>query len=186
MQTQTKVFPGMLNNSTEFFNSENGLMFINNGQVKSFFDLPFAIIKILTEAISNDLPAKVLLNDWFPNQKMKQLEQFISCRFGGLDHIPDLNDGVLQDGEYHDCPRSGMCAGEGIICKLPSYNGHQFSKVEIKVMQLSTTEMTNEVIADTLMLPLGSFHKIKSIIHETIGAVTKQGITKFAQMRNII
>ena len=186
MQTFEKVFPGMLNESTEFFNSETGVKFIQNGNVKSFCDLPFTTIEMLKEAISAEPLTKSILNDWFPNQKMKQLEKFISCRFGGLDFVADIENGNLQNGEYWKCPLSGNCKAEGIVCNSPIIDGKSYTTAEIKIIQLSTTEMTNDSIAASLAMPLGSFHKIKQIVYEKIGALTKQSVTQFAYQHNLI
>lgn len=186
MQTQSKVFPGMLNQSTEFFNSDNGLMFIQNGFVKPFCDLPFTTIEYFKELLNLEDATRIILNEWFPDQKMKQIEKLISCRFGGLDFVPDFENGKMQDGEYWECPMLGNCKGEGVVCKSPCINGHKLSAQEIKIIQLSTTELTNDVIADKLNMPMGSFNKLKHQVYQLIDAVTKQKVTQFAYQNNFI
>ncbi|WP_445458393.1 helix-turn-helix transcriptional regulator [Flavobacterium sp. HNIBRBA15423] len=185
---QDKIIPGLLDsNSYEFFNHQSEIKFVNNGQVKSFYEAPFNVISILQEAIDNNPEGKAILMDWFPNSGFKQLEKYVSCRFGGIDYSPDLLDGKLQEGEFWNCPKRGNCPGENILCSPPTVNGNKLSNIEIKLTQLLTTDKTNEVIADYLDLPLGTFHKLKRELYEKFGSIqTKQALTKKAYNLNII
>jgi hypothetical protein len=60
------------------------------------------------------------------------------------------------------------------------------STEEIKLMQLSSTELTNDVIAEEMNMPLGTFHKAKAQLHQILGIQTKQGITKICSFFNFI
>ena len=53
-------------------------------------------------------------------------------------------------------------------------------------MQLSSTELTNDVIAEEMNMPLGTFHKAKAQLHQILGIQTKQGITKICSFFNFI
>lgn len=185
MTTTSKLLPGMVNNSVEFFVQAGELKFIHSGTVNGITDLPFSVIQILEETIRKDKAVKAELHKWHPNSKYKRLEQFITCRFGGLDHTPDISNGKVQDGEYWDCPLRGQCASEGILCKLPVHEGKRLTNLEVKIMQLSATDKTNEVIADELGLAFGTFHKIKKGIHAVFGQ-TKQQIALWASYHNLI
>lgn len=182
-----KVIPGLLDNSIEFFNHENELKYISNGIVKNFNEASTPVIMLLKEAIENEPEAKAILTNWFPQSEFNQLKKFASCRFGGVDYTPDLIDNKLQSGEHWDCPNAGKCIGEGIVCKSPTYNGHELSKTEIQLIRLSTTEKTNEVIAEEMGMAMGTFHKQKHILYEKLGSIqTKQCLTKVAFCLNII
>lgn len=183
----TKIIPGLLNNSFEFFNVNSEVKFVNNGTLKPFTDLPSSIHSLINQTIESNPEAKTILQEWHPNSEFHQLEKFISCRMGGLDFTPDITDGVLQEGEYWACPNIGNCKGQGILCKNPVYNGHELSSEEILLIQLSTTNKTNEAIADQLGKPLGTYHKMKKQIHEKLGNIqTKQCLTKIAYALNLI
>lgn len=185
MTTTSKILPGMVNNSVEFFIAEGQLRFIHAGNVNAITDLPFSVIQILNETIDKDKQVKSELKKWHPNSKYKRLEQFISCRFGGLDHTPDISNGKVQDGEYWDCPLRGNCKSEGILCKLPTHDGKRLTNKEVKIMQLSATDKTNEVIAEELGIAFGTFHKIKKQLHAKFGQ-TKQQIALWASHYNLI
>lgn len=181
-----KVYPGMMCNSVEFFVHENDLKFIQHGTVKDFTELPFATIAILKEEIDNNNDVKLALHDMHPNSDIKRTEQFAKCRFGGLDFCPDINSNILQDGEYWPCPNHGNCPHEGVLCKLPKFNETRLTKTDVQLMQLSSSEKTNEVIAEEMNLPLGTFHKAKKYIHELLEVQTKQGIAQICIFFNLI
>ena len=182
-----KIIPGLLDNTFEFFNFEDDVKFISDGKLKSFAEAPASVIIMLQEAIEKNTEAKAILMEWYPNSEFNQLKQYASCKFGGIDYSADIKNGELQEGEYWECPKAGSCVGEGKICTSPIYNGQTLTKTEIKLIKLSTTDKTNEAIADELKLPLGTFHKIKHQLYEKLGFIqTKQCLTKIAYSLNII
>jgi DNA-binding CsgD family transcriptional regulator len=182
----TQTYPGMTDESTEFFLFERELKVIQNGTVKSFTDLSSYTMGILKDAINSDKPTKLALLEMHPNSEMRRLEQFATCRFGGLDFQADIKDGVLQDGEFWECPNRGTCPYQGVLCKLPLINGVRLTDQDVELMQLSASELTNEAIADKMNLPLGTFHKKKNRIHSFTGVNTRPGITKIFNFFNLI
>lgn len=181
-----RQFPGMGDSGIEFFISDKETKMIQHGKVLPFTEIPFATLKILDEAIHADININLELHDMHPTSKPKRLEQFARCRFGGLDFVGDIIDGKLQEGEYHNCPKRGNCASEGILCKLPSYNGQQLSSQDIQLIQLLSTALTNDIIAEKMNLPMGSFHKAHHILYDKLGVQTKQEVTKIAYLLNLI
>jgi hypothetical protein len=185
--TNSNILPGMVNRSIEVFVVENETKAIHNGKVIDFSELPLGIVELLKEEIKKDTAVELALHDWHPFSEWKRVEQFATCRLGGLDHSDDITPcGKIQDGEYWNCPNRGKCQYEGTLCKLPVINNHRLNKEEIKLMQYSTTEMTNEVIAEEMNMALGSFHKAKAQLHQILGIQTKQGITKYCSFFNLI
>lgn len=180
------MYPGMLCSSTEFFVSENETKIIQSGKVLPFCDISLGTLQLLQETIDAD-PAVVLeLHDMHPDSNMKRVEQFARCRFGGLDFEGDIRDGKLQDGEYWSCPNRGTCKSEGILCKLPSYNDQRLTKQEVLLLQLTSTNKTNEVIAEELNLPMGSFHKAKKFLYGKLNIQTKQEGVVVSFLLNLI
>lgn len=188
--TQTKAnrqFPGMGDSSIEFFVSEeNETKIIQKGKVLPFSKITIATMKILEEAIRADENINRELRDMHPVSPLKRVEQFARCRFGGLDFVGDIKEGQLQNGEYHDCALRGHCKSEGILCKLPSYNGKELSSQDIHLMQLLSTPLTNDLIADEMHLPMGSFHKAHRQLYNKLAIQTKQEITRIAFSLNLI
>ncbi len=186
MTQLSKTYPGMTSSATEFFTHGSELKVIQNGCIKNFNEISFCTIQILKEAIVSSKETSNALFEMHPNSEIRRIEQFAMCRFGGLDFDADIKEGVLQDGEFWPCPSHGNCAHEGILCKLPMFNGHRLSKTEVLLMQKSSTEKTNEVIAEELELPFGSFHKAKKNLYEKLAVQTKQEVVKIAIILNLI
>ena len=183
---EIKIYPGMTCHGLEFFLQGSDFKIIQHGHIKPFDEIPYQTSQILKEAIQASPEVTAALLEMHPSSATKRIEQFAKCRFGGLDFQADIIDGELQDGEYWACPFHGTCKHEGTLCKLPKYNNERLTKEEIQLMQLSTSEKTNEVIAEDLQLALGTFHQVKKYLHRKLAVQTKQEITKIAFFLNLI
>lgn len=187
-QNQPNVYPGMLRGTgIELFTVESEFKMISDGKTTDFTEFPFNIIQLLEEEIAKDKEVKMALLDWYPNSKYRRIEQFGKCRFGGLDFKADIINHQLQEGEYWDCPVRANCPNNGVICKAPTYNGETLNALDIKLMKLLSTSLTNEVIAEELNIPYGSFHKHKQNLYAKLGNIqTKQENALIAKSLNII
>lgn len=181
-----KIYPGMMCGAYEFFTVESEVKFITSGMVKNFSEITYPIVEVLKAEINKDQSVVDALIQLHPNSEIKQLEQFVSCRFGGLDYNADINDHSVQEGEYWECPMRGSCPHEGILCKMPVYNNHRLDPQQVKLLQLTSTDMTNEVVAEMLNLPMGSLHKAKRILYQILGIQTKQESALIAKELNLI
>ena len=186
MTNQNKLLPGLKCNSVEFFMDNGSIKAITNGSIIDFTQLPFAHMQLLEEEIEKDKQVKMHLLDMHPNSKYKRLEQFVKCRFGGLDYQADMSSEGVQDGEWWPCPLRGKCASEGVLCKAVQYNGQRLDHQDITLVQLLSTNNTNEVIANEMNLPLGSFHLAKKKLYQKLGVQTKQELTIIGQRLNLI
>ncbi|WP_341221894.1 hypothetical protein [Polaribacter atrinae] len=185
-------YPGMISSDVEFFVVEDEMKFISEGEIKSTRKLPFSIIQLTQEEIEKDAAADAALNEWHPESEFKRQNQFLKCRYGGLDFSADIEDNKFKDGDYWDCPNRSTCKYNGIICKPPKYNGVSLNIIDIKLMKLLSTTLTNETIAAMLKLPFGSFHKHKQSLYAKLGdspnnpIQTKQEVALIAKSFNLI
>lgn len=186
MTKTIRIYPGMTDNSIELFVINNELKAIQNGKTIGFTEFSFALIQILEEAMLVDSRVEEALLKMHPGSRLRRVEQFAKCRFGGLDYEPDIQDGKIQDGEYWACPLKGKCAHEGVVCKTPFHKGQRLSNVDIQLIQQTTTDKTNEVIAEELNIPLGTLHKYKKKLYKKLGVQTKQEIAVIALLLNLI
>lgn len=186
MTNSNKLLPGILSDGVEFFLHEESIKVISAGKVMAFSELPFSWVQLLREEIEKEQDVKEELMEMYPDSEYKRLEQFVKCRFGGLDYEADLTPEGLQHGEWWDCPLRGNCKSEGILCRQITYNGQVLNKTEISLLQLGATSHTNEVIAMKLNLPLGSFHLAHKRLYRKLGVQTKQESTIIAQRLNLI
>jgi hypothetical protein len=180
------LLPGLTDESVEFFTHERTLRVIKGGKVVSFTDLPFSTISILKEEIKKNNCIQTALHDMHPTSEIKRVEQFAICRFGGLDMQGDIVNGQLQDGEYWECPMRGKCEHEGVLCKLPVVNGFRLSKQDVQLIKFIITDKTNDVIAELLSIPLGTFHLAKKYLYKKLGVQTKQEVALIAASFNIL
>lgn len=186
MTNDNKLLPGILSDGVEFFLHEETIKVISSGRVMNFKDLPFSTIQLLREEIDRQPKVMAELIAMYPDSENKRLEQFVKCRFGGLDYEPDLSRNGVQKGEWWDCPLRGNCTSEGILCKKVAYNGYLLTSQDIRLLQLLSTNYTNEHIAETMNLPLGSLHVLKKKLYHMLGVQTKQESTIIAQRLNLI
>lgn len=187
IQTNTHVYPGMLCSGIEFFKDENEqLKIVHSGRVESFSEAPYAVVQTLVDALAREIESKNILTEWFPDSNVARLEQFAWCRFGGLDFQSDIKENRLQDGEYHPCPKRGNCPGEGILCKLPLYNGIRLTVPMVKLMKMLCGNDTNEVVAEKMEMPLGSLHELKKKLYELLAVQTKQELALIARNLNLV
>jgi hypothetical protein len=184
--TNSNLLPGMLDDNVEIFVQGQELKIMQSGKILPFAEISFTVISLLEEEMYQDNDVLISLHALHPHSKMKRIEQFAKCRFGGLDFHPDITKSNLQKGEYWDCPMRGTCPHEGNLCKLPSIKNKRLTSVEVKIMQLSSTEMTNDVMAEEIGLPFGTFHKIKKELYKILGIQTKQEATLLSKFFNLI
>ena len=186
VHTANRVYPGMVDSSIEFFLSGDALHVIENNKVLPFCEISLDTIEVLQKEINKDINVKLALFEMFPNSAMQRAEQFARCRFGGLDFQGDIKNGELQDGEFWECPKRGTCPHEGTLCKLPTYNNKRLTKQEVELIQLTSTDKINDVIAEEMHLPMGSFHKAKKFLYERLGVQTKQEVVRIGVFLNLI
>ena len=173
----TRFIPGLLGPEVEIFiDTDNRLKFLSDGIVKPFSQAPFSLIAVLLELLETEPESKKILDKWHPKSQMAQVRQFARCRFGGLDFTPDVDNGQIQDGEYHSCPKRGACEAEGILCRMPTVNGQRLTLQMVQLMRLLCGNDTNEVIAEKINLPLGSYHLLKKNLYALLNVQTKQEV----------
>lgn len=183
---QNQVYPGIFDNSLEFFTINDQVSFFQSGKFKSIIDLPNEIIEKIEEVIATEEGVADELESLHPFSKWSQIETFVKCRYGGLDFSPDMSNGELKRGDYWDCPLRGICKSEGTLCKVPEYKGQELTFEEVNLIKLLTTTRTNEAIASDMNTPLGSFHLLKRNLYQKLQIQTKQELTIIAVRLNFI
>lgn len=186
LKQKRKVFPGLMCDGIEMFNDGTQLKVFRGGKLTSFKDLPVYYIEIIREAIAGSPDIELHLQAMHPDSEMKRIEQFAICNFSGLDYEPDVKGGVMQKGEYWDCPIRDLCPADGIVCTALEYNGHKILGREVQLIKLLTTALTNEAICQVMKLPAGSLETLRTKIYKKLGVQTKQEVAIIALSLNII
>lgn len=184
---KNRIYPGLNCSSLEVFNDNGNLKAFYQGKIQDFENLPFTYIQTFREELNRDVKAKEIVESWHPNSDMHQVKKFASCRFGGLDFVPDIQNFQLQKGEYWDCPLRGKCKGEGIVCRNLMFQGNELSAQDIKLLKLLGTNYTNEVLADEMDMCQGTFNLFKKQLYAKLGNIqTKQEAVIIAVKLNLI
>lgn len=183
-----KTLPGMSKDGQiEFYKDENSIKIMENGKVKDFTEISLSTLDLLKNKIKEDKEIELILHDLYPTSEIRRIEQFVSCRFGGLDFQADIIDNEIQDGEWHECSFRNQCPYNGKLCKLPkASNGKRLTEVEVNLIKETSTEKTNEHIAEFLGVCLGTFHLLKKNLYQKLQVQTKQAVAIFGFMNNII
>jgi DNA-binding CsgD family transcriptional regulator len=175
----------------EFLNKANKEFIVIDGelfQVKVEF-VPFCLVDD-----ESRLEMQLLLSrDTIANASLnilniigeKRLEKFISCRFGGFDNKPDVDQEKNTTPEYLECPSRGSCPVEGKLCKhIKVMNGYLTPR-EITIIKLISRDLADKEIADRLGISVNTMAKHRVNIEHKINANSKVGIATFAVQKNI-
>jgi len=191
MNTSNPIPAGLTDKNVEFFEKDDRLYGLHNGQVHPFSALPPTIQNIISEELHRDKKAqdhlvkwqRALNEEWSYRQT---LEQFAKCRWGGFDNKPDMLNGKAQEGEYWDCGLRDTCPHQGKICKqVKTVNGHLTWR-EIEVLKLIHAGMQDKEIADRLNLSVQTIPSFKKNIRHKTGARSKTELAVFAEKNNIV
>lgn len=167
----TRIYPGMLDDSIEYFKTKSDVMVINNGSIKKFDDV--AEHPYLAKIIADDKDLQNILQEWHGNDENEKQKTLAKCRFGALNFFADINeDEVMHD--YISCPLRGNCAGEHIVCKPLVINGEVVSNEEVAILREVSGDDTNANIAKKLGIPLGTLNVKKTNLYQKLGLYTKQ------------
>jgi len=170
-----RLYPGMFDQSKEYFNHGNNVLIINNGTVSKFEDVKDH--PELDRILEEEPELKDLLNTWFAGNVQLQLRTLARCRFGALNFAPDFEGDHIQH-DYCDCEYRGNCEGENIICKPVTFKGKEISNEEITLLKELSTNEKNIAIADNLGVPVGTLNVHKTKTYQKFGLITKQQLTK--------
>ena len=172
--TSTKLYPGMCDDSLEFFyiQEEDRLMAITEGTVVDYEELPSSKTQFLDVLIESEHDVKEILSSW-SECRSEQKRKLAECRFGGLNFTPDFNNGSYVPDSY-DCPHKNSCNGFGVVCKPLVHNGYTLNATDEKAIKLLISSKKNTVIAEELNMPLGSFEVYRTRLYNSLRISTKQ------------
>ena len=169
--TYKELYPGMLDNSKEYFEAEGNVFLIAKGTVQIFDDVQYH--EELELIIETETKLKQTLKKMVGENKKNQQKQLAKCRFGGLNFSPDFSNDSKSTSDHIDCPKRGNCIGENIVCQPIFINGVEVTELEINLLKELATEKKNEAIASDLNLPLGTFNVSKTQLYRKLDIYNK-------------
>lgn len=166
----------MCDDSLELFfhEEEEKMKAIIQGKVVDFSELESEDIQFLIEILETEMSTAVTLREMCGPDVQTMLEKLARCRFGGLNFQPDyLPLSQTSFADAVDCPRRSSCPGCGIVCKNIVHNGEELNHTDIRAIQLMASDYKNEVVAEKLNMPLGSFHVYRTNLYKRSGVKSK-------------
>ena len=169
--TPTRLYPGMVDSSKEYFNSGHHVMLIHNGTIQNFDNVSHH--PELAQIISEEKDLYEVLQNWFPDNQAMQEKTLAKCRFGALNFFADINEDEITHDHSH-CPLRSNCVGEHIVCKPAEINGELVTVEEITILQEVCGDDTNSNIAKKLGYAMGTYNVKKTNLYQKLGFTTKQ------------
>lgn len=189
MNSTQRIYPGMCDGNLEIFyhKVENKLKVIHQNKVQDFDDTPNEILNFLGNILQKEDTTKNILNSWYPNDTSSQIRKLAQCRFGGLDFEPDYCNGTNNcNGDFIECPNRNLCKGNGIVCNPIGYQNTPLSLTDIKAIKLISSVDKNEVIAQEMNMPIGSFNVYRTNLYKKLNIQTKQEATRVGVYLGIV
>ncbi len=183
-----KLPAGLENKSVEIYVYNHELKAIFNGEIIPFIELPEEVIEIFEIELIKDKVAYSTVETVFKLIDSSDiLEQYVKCRYGGFDFIPDLVHGKLSTNpEYWDCGLRGKCAAEGKVCKLPVAKNGQLTPRETEVIRYVAEGLPDKIIAHKMDIAISTVVTYQKRIRTKLGAYSRIDIMKFAITNNLI
>lgn len=186
MQNANILPAGLMDKNVEFFNHGPNVHASYNGSVVHVKDLPMNIKAIIEADMDNNPLAYTAAIDFGKTNALDAMEQYIWCRFGGFDKVPDLLDGKMHEPEYHECGKRGSCKYEGKLCSAIKVENGFLTKREIEILQMIARGFEDKIIADKLGIATKTINAHKSNISLKTGLHNKVEMGVYASKKGLI
>lgn len=184
--TNIQLPAGLFDSNVELFSKNGQAMAIYKGEIKSVFDLPADLLTVLYTDLLNNDAAIIALNEENYTTKQEMLSKYIECRFGELDHVPDIVNGEIKAHEFVSCSLRGSCKMEGLVCLPINYNGQPLTDFELKLIDELATENTIPVMAENLGVCKNTLEFRKKILFNKLNVQSRARLVAVAFEQNLI
>lgn len=168
----TKIYPGMLDTRIEYFTENGNVYKIKDGAVHKFDDVEDH--PELQFIIDNESGLRSILSEMSGTDEKEMQKKLAACRFGALNFEADFDIRGNASHDFIDCSQRGSCIGENKVCKPLILNGEEITEKQLNILRGCASNLTNEAVADTVQMPLGSFNVLKQKTYRQLKIQTKQ------------
>lgn len=169
----------------EFFCSEGKVMMLLSGQKYDFPSFPDGIFIRIREEMNADTAVIPAIEAMGINDPIRQIEQFITCRYGDFNGTADYSD-EGNDTEYYDCGQRNTCPHQGKLCKQFVTPNGVIGRRELEYIRLSAQDLTDEEIADRMCISPFTAKNHRQNITRKLEVHSKVGIAVWAVRKGII
>lgn len=151
---------GLEDRNLEIYRYKNKSKAIYNGKSMNYINLPESVREVFqAELIANRKACNCLRTKMGITNSDEMEETYVGCRYGALNHIPDLRGGKTT-ADMPVCDETETCPGFDIVCKAPEGPGGSLAKREFQIAVMIANgkldkEITNEL---GIMLPTTRTH----------------------------
>jgi DNA-binding CsgD family transcriptional regulator len=185
METNVNSAPAAFEeNKVEIFILNGEVVFLENGRIRPFEELPESTLTLLREDLNNDTRALKGIKILGILDPGEQLRQFAYCRFGDFDKAADLDEEGNTITEYWNCGRR-PCPADGYLCKLPEVPFGRLTPHETEIIRMISSDIPNKQIASHNGTSVHTVNTQVKNIARKVGCFTKTGIASFAGRNNI-
>lgn len=160
---------GLEDNNLEIYRFKNTGRAILKGKKMNYLDLSDDLREPFQVELINDKKACDCLRfKMFLTEADKMEETFVCCRYGGLNHIPDLKDGKTTP-DMPVCEDIETCPGFDIVCIAPEGPGGRLAKREFQIAVLISNGKLDKEISDELGIKIPTTRTHINRIREKLG-----------------
>lgn len=151
---------------------------LQNGKSHPFYELPRLHFSLLATAYHSNATAKEHLSCRVENSEFisfpRQVELYAYFMYGGLDHRPDIQDGILQDVENYRHQQDCI----SLNFKKIKLNGSPLKAREITMIDLmsSDEDYKDEVIAMEMGIAVPTYNQHKKELFNKTGINSKPAL----------
>ena len=180
-------------NSMEFFGdrASKEVFYIQAGRLHAFNELPPKVFLQLLNAYNQDKKARYLLSNLTHSDGTplnlsvtRKIELYTYYCYGGLDNMPDVVDGVLQQPENYRHEQD--CISRAFDSKTFTLAGRPLKNREIDMIDLFAQDYKDEVVAQELGITRSTLGAHKKSLFKKGNVMTKTGLMLAAVQENLL
>ena len=164
-----KTLPaGLEGSALEIYRNNNDVRVLMNGNRMDYLELPSMLREPFQAELIADNEAREFIQNEFKITDSDALEEkFVGCRYGALNHIPDLI-GRKINADAPSCEHVDTCPGLGIVCKIPKGKCGQITRQEYRIIRKVAVGKLDKEIAATLDIEISTVRTFLSRIREKL------------------
>lgn len=185
--TSMPIMAGVMPNDSniEFFanRKDRTTLWMQNGSVRYFTDLPVKYFELLNEEYKENPTAVAFLSKVTKNYS-RQIELFAYYFFGDLDDTPDILNGKLQEAEnFRESKNCHSLLWERKTIKI---NNIPLTERELLITDMINDDLPDKAIADAIGICLSWYDEVKRKLFKKARVRTKTAFLKVAIQQKVV
>jgi DNA-binding CsgD family transcriptional regulator len=177
---------GLMDRSIEIWSTGHDVYFLFDGKRIRYEDAPPSLIrKFKNDMAKHPEMIKILRLMGFISLR-DQLKQYLKCRYGNFDHIPDFDHHGNSNPDHFNCGHRGHCPYEGKLCARIMVEHGYLTPREVEIVKLVGCDLPDKQISGILRMSPNTLKNHKVNIMQKSGLHSQVGIAVFAVQHNLL